>query len=117
MLFQSMERLTVGRYIEKMILKTRTKCSDDLASSMSTHSRKSQAEHAQDEAGVGFTETTASFLSRDNVLSIGQKGEILANAYTIRAQGEIMASHQREVEHSDKAARGLTRAVHRLHKY
>jgi hypothetical protein len=118
-----MEKLARS-YIEKRVQQTRTNHAESITEILSEGSGKSQAEHARDEAQNGFPESTASYLNRDSTLSVSQKGEILAEAYTKDVQGleyllrytepgELAAEYRREAQQSKRIALGLTRAAQR----
>jgi hypothetical protein len=118
-----MEKLARS-YIETRIQKTRSNAVDSITEILSEGSGKSQAEHAREEAQKGFPTCTASYLYRDTTLSVSQKGEILAEAYTKNAQrsedlarytglDERAAKYRREAQQSKRIAQGLTRAAQR----
>lgn len=118
-----MEKLARS-YIEKRIQKTRNNHADRITEILSEGSGKSQAEHAREEAQQGTPSTTASFLNRDTTLSVSQKGEILAKAYTRDAEYAVWhveyfqsptskEEYQREAQQSKRIAQGLTRAAQR----
>src|SRR5687767_9196740 len=101
---------------------SRVPASDYGATTQKEISGMSNADLAKREAQEGFASTTASHLSLDNTLSISQKGEILAEAYTQTAERKLhMAessptpslkeAYLSESKRSEKIAQGLTRAA------
>lgn len=119
----SVEKLARS-YIEKRVQQARTNNADSITEILSEGSGKSQAKHARDHAQYGFPESTASYLNRDTTLSVSQKGEILAEAYTrsaersaelvtIFASASLQEIHQREAQELKRIAQGLTRAARR----
>jgi len=95
----------------------------DLATS---HTAGLLAEFARDEAVLGFTDYTASYLNRDTELSDSEKGSILAEAYDnhaelivdqtepSKANEMLVADRQRIARRSKRIAQGLTRAAKRV---
>ena len=118
-----MERIAKS-YIEKRIEQTQNSDSSYFAYLQSEVTGMTREELAKYEAQKGNVTITASHLRRDETLPVSQKGEILADAYAIRAEkSTLFAEHynlatlkikyQREAQRSKRIAHGLTRAAKR----
>jgi hypothetical protein len=120
-----MNKETLTSYINKRIQQNLFPGGEDAATGQQEIYGKSNADLARQEAPRSSTITTASHLNRDNTLSISEKGEILAVAYTKKAESEfslaedlntpeLTEAYQREAQQAAKIAQGLSRAARKL---